>query len=282
MKKRRLNYMYSFKCEDEVTHFKKLPNETQGIIESCIVQVICESFVEPADEDYVTARLLAQKGMHRAFFWAASQALEKYLKAFLLMRGASVKCFQGHPIKALFSKACSIDEQLTALDTEFHPEIKFHPNLADSFVDISVSEFINDLEVHGSSDNRYNSFGVSFKSGHIFALDSFIFSLRQQIGVPSIDETLRKLDKELVESFYLYNPWFTHSHTRLAEIPNENFNLSISCSVTTLDRLISTHSPHGSIFVLQWLEKKMKLPWKVKQHLNGTWRDDGGNQLDKV
>ncbi|MBN8239137.1 HEPN domain-containing protein [Marinobacter hydrocarbonoclasticus] len=85
MSERRLSYIYSLKCGDELEHFDKLPDYEQANIERYIVQVISDSFVKPADEDYVTARLLVKKGMHRAFFWAACQALEKYLKAFLLM-----------------------------------------------------------------------------------------------------------------------------------------------------------------------------------------------------
>lgn len=272
MNERRLNYVYSFKCEEEIDHFEKLSDETQRNIERYIVQVICESFVTPGDEDYVTARLLAQKGMHRAFFWAASQVLEKYLKAFLLMRGASVnqKRFNGHPIAALHSEACSVDGQLAAVGTNFHTEIKTHPNFADSFKEVAVAEFINDVEAQGSPDNRYNSFGVSFNSGYLFSLDSFVYGLRQQIGVPPIQETLRKVDQGLVEAFYLYNPWFALTHVDLAEIPNEDFNLRLSDSVTTLDRLISAHAPDGSRLVLQWLSKKMKLPQKVVQQMKGV------------
>jgi hypothetical protein len=265
MNERRLNYVYSFKCEEEIDHFEKLPGETQRNIEKYIVQVICESFVIPGDEDYVAARLLAQKGMHRAFFWAASQALEKYLKAFLLLRGASVnhRRLQGHPIAALYSEACSVDEQLDAVSTKFHTEIKIHPNVAESFKEVAVAEFINDVETQGSPDNRYNSFGVSFNSRYLFALDSFVYGLRKQIGVPPIQETLQKMDQGLVEAFYLYNPCFALTHIDLAEIPNDDFNLRLSGSVTTLDRLISAHAPDGSKLVLKWLDKKMKLPRNV-------------------
>lgn len=269
MNERKLNYAYSFKCEEEIDHFEKLPDEMQRNIERYIVQVICESFVTPGDEDYVTARLLAQKKMHRAFFWAASQALEKYLKAFLLLRGASVdhKRFQGHPIFALYDEACQVDEQLDSVSTQFHTEIKIHPNVAESFKEVAVAEFINDVEAQGSPDNRYNSFGVSFNSGYLFALDSFVYGLRQQIGAPPIQEALRKIDQDLVDAFYLYNPWFALNHEVLAEIPNEDFNLSQSGSVTTLDRLISAHAPDGSKSVLKWLGKKMKLPRSVVQHM---------------
>ena len=269
MNERELSYIYSFKCEDDLEHFKNLPELMQANIEQYIVQVITDSFVKPADEDYVTARFLAQKGMHRAFFWAASQALEKYLKAFLLMRGIAVnkKRFQGHSIVALHKEACSVDEQLPSFDTKPHEAIKIHSAVSELVDIFSVSEFINNIEAYGNPDNRYNSFGVNFNSGYLFALDSYIFGLRQQIGVPSIKETLREVDQSLFEAFYEYNPWFESTSKDLVEIPNENFNLSASMAVTTLDFLIGAHAPHGSRFVLQWLEKKMKLPKKVSQHL---------------
>lgn len=270
MNKKRLSYIYSFKYEDKFEHFNKLPDEAQGIIERYIVNVISESFVEPADEDYITARLLAQKGMHRAFFWAASQATEKYLKAFLLMRGVSVNRneFKGHQIGALYNEACSLDNSLAAISTKFHPKIKIHPTVAESFKEISIADFIREIEVHGNPDNRYNSFGVDFNSGYLFALDSFVFGLRRHIGVPNIQETLEKMDHDFVEKFNLYNPWFTQESMNLPEIPNKEFNLIISMTVTTLDRLANKHASNYSRFALQWLDEKMKLPRKVKQHLN--------------
>lgn len=271
MNKKKLSYVYSFKCEEDLKHFDRLPDVTQANIERHIVKVITDSFIEPADEDYVTARLLAQKGMHRAFFWAASQALEKYLKAFLLMRGVAVNQdrFKGHSIAALHAEACSVDGQLSTVDTKPHTTIKLHSVVSDSIKNYSVAEFIDSVEVQGSPDNRYNSFGVNFISGYLFALDSYVFGLRQQIGVPSIQEVLIKMDQDLVEAFYKYNPWFAQAHIEFAELPNENFKLRISGATTTLDFLTGAHAPHESKYALQWLDKKMKLPKQVRQHLKG-------------
>ena len=200
MNDKKLSYVFNFMCEDELEHFDELSDETQGRIEQYIVNMICDSFVEPADEDYVAARLLAKKGMHRAFFWAASQALEKYLKAFLLMRGVAVNQdrFKGHPISVLHVEACSVDGQLSAVDTKPHTAIKIHPNISELIEKFSVTDFINDVEVQGSPDNRYNSFGVNFNSGYLFALDSYVFGLRQQIGVPPIQEPSEKWNRVLL------------------------------------------------------------------------------------
>lgn len=267
----RLSYVYSFKCIDDLDHFDKLAGKMQGSIERYIVKVICDSFVEPADEDYVTARLLAQKGMHRAFFWAASQALEKYLKAFLLMRGVSVNCdcFKGHPVSLLHNRACSEDGQLSVVDTKPHSSIRIHQNVSESIKEFHVTDFINEVESQGSPDNRYNSSGVQFNSGYLFALDSYVFGLRQLIGVPPIQEIFRKMDQDIIKIFNAYNPWFAPADVDLPEIPSEYFKPRISMSVTTLDILTGPHPPDGSKFVLQWLNKKMQLPKNVKRHLKG-------------
>lgn len=52
---------------------------------------------------------MAQKGLQRAFYWAAAQSIEKYLKAFLLLNGHSTKKYKGHSIKDLFDDAVDID-----------------------------------------------------------------------------------------------------------------------------------------------------------------------------
>lgn len=269
MSEKKSSYVYSFKCGDDLQYFDRLPDVTQANIERHIVKVITDSFIEPADEDYVTARLLAQKGMHRAFFWAASQALEKYLKAFLLMRGVSVNQdrFKGHPIAALHAEACSVDGKLATVDTKPHTAIQINSNVSDTIESYSVEEFIDNVEMQGSPDNRYNAFGVSFNSGYLFALDSYVSGLRQQIGAPPIEEILRKMDQDLVEAFYKYNPWLAQAHIEFAELPNENFKLRLSGTVTTLDFLTDADAPHESIYALQWLDKKMKLPKTVRQHV---------------
>lgn len=95
-----MGFIYSFDMSKEMPYFKSMPEHLQASAESNAVEVIYESFVIPADEDYLMSRLLAQKGLTRGFYWAATQATEKYLKAFLLMNGQSVKGFIGHPIKS--------------------------------------------------------------------------------------------------------------------------------------------------------------------------------------
>ena len=68
------SFVYSFDLKKVLPCIDRLPDNVQANIESNIVDVIYESFVVPGDQDYLTARLLAQKGLQRAFYWAAAQS----------------------------------------------------------------------------------------------------------------------------------------------------------------------------------------------------------------
>lgn len=267
--KRELNFICNFKCEDDIDNFNMLPDYAQIIIEKSICDVVYESFVVPADEDYVTARFLAQKGRYRAFFWAAAQAIEKYLKAFLLFNGVSVneRRFNGHPLVALFEEASSLDSELKNLSVKFHSSIRINENFKELFSEVSVSEFLRMLESEGSPDNRYNSFGTDFNSGYLFSLDSFIYALRGKVGVPPIEVFVEKLDYDLVRKFYLYNPFFS-GKTILRRLPNRSFKMRASISSTTMDRFVCDNPPFYSGYIAQWLNKKMRLPKKVQEALN--------------
>jgi hypothetical protein len=53
--------------------------------------VVHDLFVRTADENYITARSCAVNRLYTDFFWLAVHALEKYLKAVLLLNGSSSK-----------------------------------------------------------------------------------------------------------------------------------------------------------------------------------------------
>ncbi len=155
-----------------------MPEDTQSSAEANAVKVIYVSFVVPGDEDYLMSRLLAQKGLERGFYWAASQAIEKYLKAFLLMNGKNVKDFKKHPIKQLFEAAGKIDTSLLSLNISPHPGIQVEDDFSHRIKKFNIPQFIEELEKHGDANNRYNALGVEYNTGHLFAMDSLSFQLR--------------------------------------------------------------------------------------------------------
>lgn len=256
------SFLYGFNFKNDPV-LSCLPDEVQASIESHIVDVIYESFVTPADEDYLSARLLARKGLPRGFFWAASQAIEKYLKAFLLLGGHAVigKKFNGHPIKALYQAAAAVDQTIAQIDLKPHENINIDSGSKQYLKAISLEHFIDLIELNGSPHNRYNAFGVKFDTNEVFALDSLIFSLRGKIGVPSVEYSFRGIDEDLISIFQDNNPYFCSTTSMdYTKIPSPAFPMIRSMAVTKLEFLIKNNSTLPYNHALKWLNERMKLP----------------------
>jgi hypothetical protein len=260
----RLNFCFSFDLKTDFPIVGRLPDEIQAYIELNIAEVIYESFVIPGDQDYLTARLLAQKGLPRAFFWAAAQTIEKYLKAFLLLKGKSVRKYGSHPIDELFRDAVEIDKRLININLHPHKDINIDCEILNRVKNFSLKEFIKDIKRHGCADNRYNSFGIEFDTGHLFALDNFAYTLRELIVVPHIANSFRNVDAELKNIFLDNNPLFCDGRNMCySKIPSKKFQIKRSFSSTRLEFLIKNKNENNNIFALRWLNKKMKLPKEV-------------------
>ena len=74
-------------------------------------EVVTEMFVDPADHDYVVSRWCYQNCLFGSFFWNAAQAIEKYLKASLLLNGRSSKKF-GHDLVRLYDAVTEYADDL--------------------------------------------------------------------------------------------------------------------------------------------------------------------------
>lgn len=260
------SFVHSLNLKDDISHFDILPNNMQHTIEEKIVLVIYDSFVISGDEDYLTSRLMAQKGLERAFFWAASQSIEKYLKAFLLFNGKSIIKYQGHPIKKLLADAILIDRTINNIDISPHSDICIDEASLSYLKIFQLSDFIDDLNVYGDAGNRYNSRGITFSTGHLLALDSLIFQLREKIDVPSILHSLKGVSEDLIEIFNDNNPYFCKiEQSYHSQIPSNKFPIKRSISVTTLDIIFKNKSEPSYNMALQWLNQKMKLPKSMKQ-----------------
>lgn len=260
MNSEELEFIYGFDMSLEVSHFKRMPEWVQSSAERHVVDTIYESFVVPGDQDYLISRLLALKGLPRGFYWAAAQAIEKYLKAFLLMNGEGVKNYRGHCIRKIFEACCKIDGGIAELQVLPHPSICIEPSILQYVKKFTIQEFIAELDLHGKSDNRYNAAGVDYNTGHLLAMDSAAFQLRKRIGVVPISESLRKIDSYLVDIFELNNPFFQSGKSCIvAAVPSKEFPVKESSSVTKLQFLQKNQSDPACKISLCWLDKKMKI-----------------------
>ena len=257
------NFIYSFKIQDTVEHANLYPDKTLAKNEMHIVKVIYESFVIPADEDYLTARLLFKSKLHRGFYWSAAQCIEKYLKAYLLLHDVSVKKSKSHSIKPLFKQAIEIDKELKTIDLTIHPDIHIDKNF---YEQINLENFLNDIETYGNADNRYNSVGVDFGIEHLFALDKFVFLLRDKIEVPDITDSFKKLDSDTESALKDYNPWFFKDNPQNKKaLPNQDFPIEWTLSSTWLNFLKKNYDHPEYSLALKWLNEKMKLPREIEQ-----------------
>lgn len=254
-----MDFFYNFDISRDIPYFNRLPENIQLSAESSVVNVIYQSFVITADQDYLMSRLLAQKGLVRGFYWAAAQAIEKYLKAFLLMNGEGVKNFKGHPLKRIFEAASRIDSSIAEINILPHQDIEVVDTLTHHLIKFRVQDFINELELHGNANNRYNLFGVKYNTGHLLAMDSFSFQVRKIIGVIPINESFRKLSDDLVMIFEKNNPWFQLKGSLNQDniIPSEEFPIQYSDSCTHLENIQKNKGNTSYNIALKWLKKKM-------------------------
>lgn len=164
----------------KVSGIERLPNEQQHMIRHRVAGIIIDTFINPADCDYINARFMALNYQHRPFFWPALQAIEKYLKADLLLCGIPVKgkSFRHH-IVAMAERLKLHDDVLKNLKltpVEEHAELE-RLNLWGSH---DPKEFISSIEQYGNPSNRYNFFGSQYKASYLPKLDQVVWALRSK------------------------------------------------------------------------------------------------------
>lgn len=136
--------------------------------------IIDELFIRTADDNYVLARWCFHQQLNVDFYWLAVHALEKYLKAVLLLNGRSAKP-HGHDNVALFADVAPLAPEL--LPAAFQrpdddmPEPYWHVE--------TVRDFIERLYRDGRADNRYQLFGYSRRPEDLWKLDQAIFAIRR-------------------------------------------------------------------------------------------------------
>lgn len=151
-------------------------------------------FVAPADRNYFLARFAKIYGMHEEFWWQSLQAIEKLLKAGLVLNGHSVKQGYGHDIEALWKSHLDIFGECAVRGL-----LKPEKMSADLWQDRSLEYFISSVNQMGQPDSRYGLVSYSNSKDDIFKLDQLICELRRRtigldwiVGKDCQDECLLK------------------------------------------------------------------------------------------
>ena len=116
-----------------------------------------ECFRDVADEDYVSARIAYRVGFMNHFLWSALQALEKYLKAFLLINETSTIGIN-HNLLEAYRRA----EKVPKLGFSLPPQ-ELH--------------LFKHLAAHGA--NRYLEINVYTRGDELPLLDSLVWLTRR-------------------------------------------------------------------------------------------------------
>lgn len=116
-----------------------------------------ECFRDPADRDYIAARVLYRSGLIEPFLWSSLQAVEKYLKGILLFRNLST-LHLGHDV----AKALRRVQTTRWLPVQ---------------VPADVVDFAIYLSRH--APHRYLERGFYARGNELFRLDSTVWHLRR-------------------------------------------------------------------------------------------------------
>ena len=162
-------------------------------------EVVTHFFVNTADQDYILARISHHGDIVNGFFWAAGQAIEKYLKASLLLNGKSSKGYS-HDLVKLF-------EAVNQYASDLFPErLTKPPQLKTEFFNGEETpvEFLKRIEPYTDPNSRYNIFGYCLSPGDLFYLDQFIFAARRVAF--RLDARASRTVHEMLVSLPKYQP----------------------------------------------------------------------------
>lgn len=137
--------------------------------------LVQDFFVRTADDNYTTARWCAVHDLSLDFLWLSVHALEKYMKAALLLNGGTSKNFS-HDIIKLYT-------QVSGLAPELLPDKLLQPEklIIRQWSDTTPIDFLARLYGSGNANNRYGLYGFEMRSEYLFKLDTMVFAVRRLI-----------------------------------------------------------------------------------------------------
>jgi len=140
---------------------------------------IWRMYRDAADQDYLLARFSARSNLIYQFWWNAEQAVEKYLKAALLLNSIAVTKY-GHKLLEMFDTAQELSGDLLPI-VHCPPRYitqKYWPHGKRKGFHL-VRDFVSRIEENGNPDNRYRAFSTYTKAEDLIFFDELCFTLRR-------------------------------------------------------------------------------------------------------
>ncbi|MBQ2260979.1 MAG: HEPN domain-containing protein [Loktanella sp.] len=140
---------------------------------------IWRMYRDAADEDYLIARFSARSNLLYQFWWSAQQAVEKYLKAALLLNGKPVRSY-GHKLLEMYGVALDFSGDLLPI-LLCPPAVvrqRIWPNTNPRGF-LPTEKFVSLLQTNGNPHNRYRTFSTYTKPEYLIYFDELCFCLRR-------------------------------------------------------------------------------------------------------
>ena len=145
-----------------------------GPIDAAKNAIVREMFIDTADDNYIVARWCAIEGVNTDFLWLSVHALEKYMKAALLLNEKAKK-IRSHDIKILYPMIVELASDLLPSGPLRRPDnlndIRWHDEDAEAFI----------MRIHrdGDENSRYRVSGYAIHPDYLHKLDKMVFSIRR-------------------------------------------------------------------------------------------------------
>lgn len=183
-------------------------------IQADINTITRRMFVTTADSNYIMARLAFFHELDFDFFWLSLHALEKYYKAILLINGSTAKKYS-HKLTDLHSAVMTLEPRF--------PIGPFSDPAIEDLLwrDEPIERYLKRLDLLGSPDNRYATYGYSLRTDDLFKVDQLVWHVRRccrqiRYKIPSLNGQI-EIDhvKELRNGKGL---WKLGSHTPIEDL----------------------------------------------------------------
>lgn len=260
------------------------------------------SLIRTADHNYILSRHAFLRGMALDGFWMAAHAVEKYLKASLLLNGRDTRFF-AHDLVALW-KAHS-DMAAKFMPDRFVEPWKASKTSLDAWGDQTIGQFVEYLARFGSPDNRYQLIGYLYDSIILQKIDQLIFFIRRTCrplteegrflqdgkawrirdGLP-LEECALQERHELRSFFMEANPfWVSIITGQPAATPYRKKVVfqagSLHIAIAAARQLGPERAKPAVIDLLRWLLRHVRLSranqGKVRRALRRLTADSGGS-----
>lgn len=177
-------------------------------------------FVGSADEDYAVARAAAKRSLHYQFAWSSQQAVEKLLKATMLMNG--------HPVTTVHSGLVANYNICLDFCDDLLPLVLCPPKqfarwkgFGSPFFE-PAEAYLKRVETAGDPNNRYRTFSLNSSFLDLHKLDQLVFFLRR-VAIP-LDVEL-KMSKSSARMYLRENRLEQLTDLMVGKPRNQSFDL---------------------------------------------------------